>query len=51
MGPYLEMPYIYVCSWCHELPFLFFPDKVMKRSLRTVPPNREAIGRQSKLKA
>src|SRR5712692_10047316 len=26
-GPYLEMPYIWVCQWCWEKPYLFFPDK------------------------
>lgn len=28
-GPYLEMPYIWVCQWCWEKPYLFFPDKVV----------------------
>lgn len=36
MGPYLEMPYIWVCKACHDLPFLFFPDKKMKESLISV---------------
>jgi hypothetical protein len=26
-GPYLEMPYIWVCQWCWAKPYLFFPDK------------------------
>jgi hypothetical protein len=26
-GPYLKMPYIWVCQWCWEKPYLFFPDK------------------------
>lgn len=36
MGPYLEMPYIYACKACHDLPFLFFPDKKMKESFTSV---------------
>lgn len=28
-GPYLEMPYIWVCQWCWEKDYLFFPDKEM----------------------
>ena len=28
-GPYERGPYRYVCSECWELPFLFFPDKVV----------------------
>jgi hypothetical protein len=26
-GPYLSGPYIWVCQWCWEKPYLFFPDK------------------------
>jgi hypothetical protein len=29
MGPYLNGPYRYVCRLCWELPFVFFPDKVI----------------------
>jgi hypothetical protein len=25
-GPYLTMPYIWVCEWCWKQPHLFFPD-------------------------
>jgi len=32
-GPYLEMPYIWVCQWCWEKPYLFFPDKVFNRNI------------------
>jgi hypothetical protein len=28
-GPYENGPYRYVCSECWELPFLYFPDKVI----------------------
>ena len=52
MGPYLEMPYIYVCSWCHEKPYLFFPDKKMDKRFVTIPPGRHAYDRgQSILEA
>jgi hypothetical protein len=27
-GPYLTMPYIWVCEWCWKKPYLFLPDKV-----------------------
>ena len=30
MGPYLESPYIWVCSSCHALPYLYFPDKMLE---------------------
>ena len=26
-GPYLSGPYIWVCQWCWEKEYLFFPDK------------------------
>lgn len=34
-GPYLEMPYIWVCQWCWDKPYLFFPDKVFNRNSDT----------------
>jgi hypothetical protein len=46
-GPYLEMPYIWVCQWCWEKPYLFFPDKEafvnssMQMTAEPVPPPRK----------
>src|SRR3989442_920789 len=34
-GPYLEMPYIWVCQWCWEKPYLFFPDKVIPAGIES----------------
>ena len=44
-GPYLEMPYIWVCEWCWKKDYLFFPDKEMfaKITERTVPEPNEPI--------
>ena len=46
-GPYLEMPYIWVCQWCWEKPYLFFPDKEaftnvpVQVATETSPPPRK----------
>jgi hypothetical protein len=39
-GPYLEMPYIWVCQWCWEKDYLFFPDKPMFSNVN-IPPTAE----------
>ena len=36
-GPYLKMPYIWVCQWCWEKDYLFFPDKKMKEKYVSAP--------------
>jgi hypothetical protein len=55
-GPYLEMPYIWVCQWCWEKPYLFFPDKdaftnssVQVTPESAVPPRRKKSGGELQL--
>jgi len=33
-GPYLTMPYIWVCEWCWRKPYLFFPDRFSNQQMR-----------------
>jgi len=45
-GPYTHGPYIWVCSPCWELPFLFFPDKVLAPDGESWLPNPDIVRQQ-----
>jgi hypothetical protein len=44
-GPYLEMPYIWVCQWCWKKDYLFFPDREMftNPSITIAPEPKEPL--------